>query len=283
MMRTRRFLQLDVFAEKPGLGNPLGVVLDAEDLNTEQMQALAAWLNLSETTFVLPSTQDSRYQVRIFTPKQELPFAGHPSVGTAYAVLNTGITKSLNGFLIQNCAAGELPVRVIDSANAITTSVRAPKAKILQTIDALPGELELIGAGLNPALINNGPSWWCVELSNETAVRELKPALQAIANFTQRTQAVGLAVFARSAHADYSVVVRAFCPADNIPEDPVTGSVNACIAAYLHQHQRVGNSYVASQGQEVGRDGRIQIEIDEHDEVWIGGHSQIVLRGELAW
>ena len=137
------------------------------------------------------------------------------------------------------------------------------------------------------ALWNNGPSWWLVELENEEAVRRLTPDLAAIAALTQATEAVGLAVFGRaSSGSGYQLAVRAFCPADNIPEDPVTGSVNACIAAALQAAGALPGSsghYIASQGRELGRDGRVALRVDDDGDVWIGGQVQLVIDGQVTW
>ncbi|MGH8049488.1 MAG: PhzF family phenazine biosynthesis protein [Arenimonas sp.] len=292
MKTTRRFMQCDVFADYAGAGNGLGVVLDGENLSTEQMQAFAKFTNLSETTFVLPVTKhEASYRVRIFTPMSELPFAGHPSVGTAHAVLESGLVTPKNGKLIQECAAGLLPMIVEGEGANRNISVRAPRGKILAHDSSIQPLLEAavknmsLGA-LQPTLMTNGPLWWCIELKDETAVRELKPALAEIAALTLASHSVGLSVFARTNSPDYQFVVRAFCPADNIPEDPVTGSVNACIAALMHEKKVLGNttqSYIASQGREVGRNGYVQVRVDDEGEVWIGGKTQMVITGSLSW
>jgi len=290
-MASRSYLQLDVFADRPGVGNALGVVLDGGDLDTAAMQAFANWTNLSETTFVLPPTvPEASYRLRIFTPKSELPFAGHPSVGTAHAVLEAGLARPVDGRLVQECAAGLLPVRVKGTGIARTIAVRAPRAHEIAVDDfstllqAALADCRL--AGRKPALMCNGPSFWCVELADEVAVRQMVPRLSSVAELTSATHAVGLAVFARSAATSHQLVVRVFCPADGIPEDPVTGSANAAIAAHLLHDGALGSlgrRYVVSQGREVGRDGRIEIEIDGDDEVWIGGQTQTVIRGDLDW
>jgi PhzF family phenazine biosynthesis protein len=291
-MATRSYLQLDVFADRPGAGNALAVVLDGRDFDTATMQAFANWTNLSETTFVLPPTvPEASYRVRIFTPKSELPFAGHPSVGTAHAALEAGLVRAVDGRLVQECAAGLLPIRVRGQDATRTISVRAPRSREVTVADDVAALLAAALAGcrlgaLKPALLNNGPSWWCVELADEAAVRTMAPDLPRIAELTRATGAVGLAVFARSLAADYQIVVRAYCPADGIPEDPVTGSANAAIAAHLLQNAALGSldrRYLVSQGREVGRDGRIEVEIDADDEVWIGGQTQTVIRGDLDW
>ena len=292
MNTPRPFILCDVFSERVGAGNGLAVVFDGEDLSTEQMQAFAAYINQSETTFVLPvTTPEASYRIRIFTPVSELPFAGHPSVGSAHAVLEAGLAQANNGELLQECAAGLLPINVQGEGASRVISVRAPHGKHIATTDAanalLPTALQGMNLGeLPPALINNGPLWWCVQLADEAAVRTLQPAQADIAALNRATQSVGLAVFAKADEADYQLVVRAFCPADNIPEDPVTGSANAAIAAYLHQCgalASVGNPYTASQGRELGRDGFVQVRVDEEGEVWIGGQTQTVVSGSLGW
>lgn len=286
-MVRRRFFTLDVFSAAPGRGNPLAVVLDAEGLDAAAMQSLAAWLNLSETTFLLPpSAAGADYRLRIFTPRQELPFAGHPSVGTAHAVLEAGLARPRAGGLVQECAAGLLPVRVEGEGTERRIHVRAPRG-VEREADAAPILAGLEGArrgALAPALVDNGPKWWCVEVADEPAVRALRPDLPAIAAASRATGAVGVAVFARCAGQPWALVVRAFVPADGIPEDPVTGSANAAIAALLHARGALpSRRYASSQGRELGRDGLVEIAVDDEGEVWIGGRTQTVVEGSLAW
>ena len=290
-MTIRDFMQLDVFADQPGRGNPLGVVFGADDLDTAAMQALAAWLNLSETTFVLPATQaGADYRLRIFTPRQELPFAGHPSVGTAHAVLERGLAtpkpESQGDALVQECAAGLLPLRLTGDGAARVIHVRAPRG-VERTAEASAVLASLQGAPrgtVRPALIDNGPRWWCIELADEATVRQLVPNLEAMAAANRADGSVGVAVFARCVGPDYALVVRAFVPADGIPEDPVTGSANAAIAAWLHANAALpAPRFRSSQGREVGRDGVVEIEVDAAGEVWIGGLTQTVIEGTLAW
>lgn len=291
-MPTRRYLQLDVFADRPGAGNPLGVVLDAEGLDDAAMQAFAAWTNLSETIFLLPATDPGAdYRVRIFTPRRELPFAGHPSVGAAWAAIETGAANAHGDTLVQECGAGLLPVRVEPADAGRTIHVRAPRARRLPEAamygPLLDTALTGMSCGTQPAsLWDNGPRWWLVELEDAAAVRALQPDLPAIAALTETSGAVGLAVYGRADAPDHQLAVRAFCPADNIPEDPVTGSVNAAIAACLSQAGVLpgrDGRYVASQGRELGRDGAVQIQVDDDTEVWIGGQVQLVIAGRLRW
>lgn len=289
MSTLRRFVQLDVFADRPGAGNPLAVVLDAEGFDDASMQAFANWTNLSETTFLLPATEPgASYRVRIFTPRQELPFAGHPSVGSAHAAIESGLAVPRDGRLVQQCAAGLLPLRVDGEGEQRCIFVRAPDARRLSAgnatalLDAaLPGSAR---GRLAPALMDNGPHWWLVELADENSLRALQPDFPAITRLTQGSDSVGLAVFARCIDKPWQLAVRAFCPADGIPEDPVTGSANAAIAAWLLQNEALpARHYLASQGREVGRDGFVQVEVDGDGHVWIGGCTQTVVEGNLDW
>lgn len=285
---------VDVFTDRAGFGNPVAIVCGADALDTAAMQRFANWINLSETTFVLrPTTTDADYRVRIFTPAQELPFAGHPSVGTTWALLREGRTAARDGRLVQECAAGLLPLRIDGDGDALRVAVRAPRAQLRI---ATPHEHALLDAALPsdlradasaPWRSDNGPVWWLVELRDEAGVRSLAPDLPRIADACIATGAVGVCVFAPTADpADEHLVVRAFCPADGIPEDPVTGSANAAVAALLHHQGRsddIGRRYRASQGRELGRNGLVDIEIDDSGEVWIGGHCVAVSRGRLDW
>ncbi|RNF86108.1 PhzF family phenazine biosynthesis protein [Montanilutibacter psychrotolerans] len=288
-MSARRFLQLDVFADRPGAGNPLAVAVDAQDLDEAAMQAFAAWTNLSETIFLLPpTTPEADYRVRIFTPNQEYPFAGHPSVGAAWAVLDQGLARARDGVLVQECAAGLLPVRVDDYGSV---SVRAPRPREL--FDARGYEALLNAAcgglargALPPAAWDGGPLWWMVELADADAVRGATPDMAAISALSRATDTGGLAVFARVDGDDHQLVLRAFCPGDGMDEDPVTGSANACAAAALAAAGRLpgrDGRYVASQGREIGRDGRVSVRVDADGGIWIGGQVQPVIRGQLAW
>ncbi len=290
-MALLRYLQLDVFASRPGTGNPLGALLDADALSGEQMQALAAWLNLSETVYFLrPSAPGADYHIRIFTPTRELAFAGHPSVGAAWAAVSCGLAQPRDGALLQQCAAGVLPVRVSGPAEALQIQLASPPARQLATgADAAPETLLALAAnGHVPELWDNGARWWLLPLRDAAAVRGLAPDMAALRDWSLATEATGVAVFADEAGTDHTRVVRAFCPADaaSVPEDPVTGSANALIAAWLRQRNalpgREGH-YVASQGREVGRDGHVQVQVDAQGTVWIGGQVQPVIDGHLRW
>lgn len=289
-MPNHRYLQLDVFAARPGTGNPLGVVLDAGGMDTAAMQALAAWLNLSETIFFLPADAGADYHIRIFTPGSELPFAGHPSVGAAWAAVMHGLATPRGGRLVQQCRAGLLPVQVEGDADALRIAVRSPRARKLEEMaPPLPAGLARIAQPRQTAALwNNGPSWWLVEAASAELLRDFKPDFAAIAAWTNATAATGVAVFAHEPLDGHDLAVRAFCPGDavGVPEDPVTGSANAVIAAWLNEQDRLPHGdgrYTASQGRELGRDGRVSVRVDEDGEVWIGGQVQPVIEGRLDW
>ncbi|KZC38247.1 MULTISPECIES: PhzF family phenazine biosynthesis protein [Rhodanobacter] len=290
MPRNRRFIQLDVFSAKPLLGNPLAVVVDGAGLDDATMQAFARWTNLSETTFLLPPTSAAAdYRVRIFTPHQELPFAGHPSVGSAYAAIESGLVSPHQRQLQQECAAGLLPVRVEGSGSGRIIHVQAPPAG-LQTVAAqqrarLGWAMHAELAESQLRLVDNGPRWFVCNLHEEAAVRQLQPDLAAIGALCVAAGAVGVSVFGRQRSGEASMAVRAFCPADGTPEDPVTGSANAAIMAFLAEvgdPAGYGLRYRASQGREVGRDGCVEVVRDATDgSISIGGACAVVIRGEL--
>ncbi len=283
-----RFFQVDVFTRRPFFGNPVAVVLDALTLDDETMQRIARWTNLSETAFVLPpSDPTASYRVRIFTPQRELPFAGHPSVGTAHALIETGRIHPDAGPLAQECAAGLLPLRVLGDAHVRRVFVRSPAIRLEPLLSGVGQELSgILGVTrlgpLEPQVADNGPRWWLVDLGEAANVRALRPDLAALAAFNRRDGSVGVAVFGRELDSsDAALAVRCFCPADGIAEDPVTGSANACIAGFLAAHQRLpANEYRASQGRELGRDGIVHLAVDGEG-VWLGGHSVSVIDGSI--
>jgi PhzF family phenazine biosynthesis protein len=287
-MRTSSFKQVDVFTAEPMLGNPLAVIFDAEGLSDAAMQHIAAWTNLSETTFVLPPTQaGADYRVRIFTPRTELPFAGHPSVGTAHAMLEAQRIATKTA-LVQECAAGLLPIRVSGDGGDRRIFVRAPRAT-LHDADATVAAMAQAALGAqvtSPRIVHNGPQWLICDLQQETTVRGLKPDMAAVAALCRKISAVGVVAFARTSRAEYALVVRVFCPADGIPEDPVTGAANAAIGAYLHltgQLGEIGANYRVSQGREVGRDGFVDVCVDTATgDVEIGGHTVTCVDGTLV-
>jgi PhzF family phenazine biosynthesis protein len=244
-MARVRFLQLDVFTDRPGGGNPLGVVLGAENWAAADMQGFATWTNLVETTFVLPPTQPgASYRLRIFTPSREIPFAGHPTIGSAHAALSTGACEAVSR-LVQECGAGLLPIDVEDRDGACDLFVQAPGARVLKRglqadpqLRGILGELPL--GTLPPAYVEGGRCWWLAELANEADVRGWHPNHAAIAALAHATDSLGLCVFARCREGDYDLVVRAFPAGVGIVEDPASGAANGLIAAYIAQSEPDG-------------------------------------------
>ena len=285
-----RYLEIDVFTLRPFHGNPLAVIIDAEGLNAVAMQRIAAWTNLSETVFLLPPTTSAAdYRVRIFTPRQELPFAGHPSVGAAYAAIMAGRMDDGPGSRTQECAAGLLPVRIEGHGPQRRIHVRAPRASLHAPLPSVQARIlaTALGAPLRgPAqVVDVGAVWLLAGLADAAAVRGLRPDQAAIAALTQATGCVGVAVFGRELAGDVTLAVRAFCPGDGIAEDPVTGSANAAIGALLHQRGElatIGSRYGVSQGREVGRDGRVEVQVEADGAVWIGGHCAACVEGVIA-
>lgn len=281
------FKQVDVFTDVPFRGNPVAVVLDATGLDAEQMQRIAAWTNLSETTFALPS-DDCDYRLRIFTPIEELPFAGHPTIGSAHALLEAGIVTPTDGRLRQECGAGVIELTVADDG-AITARVPTPKvvrAEDAEHVAALAGQWSLaLGASFvedpAPALVDVGPVWLIAQIAGPEALGALSPDFSAIEALGGEGSPAGATVFAFAEGEDAAVRVRSFAP--GIGEDPVCGSGNASVGAYLAVTgllDRTGQSYTASQGREMGRDGRVSVVIAA-GEVSIGGHAVTVIDGEI--
>jgi len=281
-VRARRFTTVDVFTSVPLRGNPVAVVLDAEDLDAAAMQRIAAWTNLSETTFVLPPTAaGASYRLRIFTPRSELAFAGHPTIGSAHAVLAAGVAAPRDGRLHQECRAGVLPIRVDGDRLMVRVpdpTVRPETVADAQTLGDMVGA-PIAGA---PRAVDCGPVWLVAEIADEAALRRAVPDLSAVERLSHAHALTGVTLFARSDDAETPIVVRSFAPASGIAEDPVCGSGNASVAAYLVALGRAPARYRASQGREVGRDGRVEVEIGAGGRsIEIGGVAVTVVEGLL--
>ncbi|WP_047129053.1 PhzF family phenazine biosynthesis protein [Xanthomonas arboricola] len=292
-MTTRRFLQLDVFSARPGSGNPLAVVLDAQGLDDAAMQAIARWTKLPETTFVFAAPDaHSSYRLRMFSPQKEVPFAGHPSVGTAHAVLEAGLAAPDDGVLIQDGTAGQLPLRVEQIAGHRSIAIRTPRARVAEQVEADDPRLRDAVRGwplgsLPPALMDGGRTWWVVELASEAALRGLQPDWDAIAALAESTGSMGVFAYARAAAPGaYDLAVRAFVGNGRRFEDAASGAANAVLAAWLDSRQALPGKerrYVVSQGREIGFDALLELRIDANGDVWSGGQVQTVIRGTLDW
>jgi PhzF family phenazine biosynthesis protein len=278
----RRFAQVDVFTDQPYRGNPVAVVLDADGLTDEDMQQFANWTNLSETTFILPPTSpDADYLVRIFTTAQELPFAGHPTLGTAHAWLRAGGRPVKDDILVQECGAGLIRLRRDASGGSsgsglafetppLLRSGPVDESTIAEAARALGlSRSEIVGA----QWADNGPGWLAVRLVSAAAVL-------AVAQPAATELQLGLVgAYPPSGPADFEV--RAFFPgAGGMFEDPVTGSLNGAVAQWLLGSGQATAPYVASQGTALGRAGRVHITQDTDGTIWVGGGTITCLTGD---
>jgi len=265
-----RFLQVDVFTARPFRGNPVAVVIGGEKLDAAAMQRIACWTNLSETTFLLPSRK-ADYRLRIFTPRRELPFAGHPTLGSAHAALKSGFIRR-QPRITQECAAGIISLTV-EGAGIF---LRAPEAKILPVKARLPYASSL-------KRVDVGPVWLVGEVKSAKALAALAPDMAGIAAFSDAQRATGITLFAPSGEKQSAIHVRSFAPGHGIPEDPVCGSGNISVAAYLRFSGKLdlfGNPYVARQGMQLGRDGRVFVRVRDGG-IEIGGRSVTCVEGAL--
>lgn len=271
-----KFKQVDVFTDRPFLGNPVAVVIGAEDLDTAAMQRIACWTNLSETTFLLKS-EAADYRLRIFTPRRELPFAGHPTLGSAHAALESGFV-SRKQKLVQECGAGLIELTVEPDGRIF---LRGPPAKTQVLKQAIPS-IPLVPGG-KVMKVDVGPVWVVAEMSDAGALAALKPDMTALAEWTQALGASGVTVFAASHEPSSAIHVRSFAPAQGIPEDPVCGSGNLSVAVFLRENglvERLGTAYIARQGMQLGRDGRVSVRMKDNS-IEIGGHAVTCVDGTL--
>jgi PhzF family phenazine biosynthesis protein len=279
---SRRFQLLDVFSNEPFLGNALGVVLDSEGLTTEAMQRITRWLNLSETTFLSPpTTPEADYKARIFTLERELPFAGHPTLGSCRAWLAAGGVPRGPDHIVQECGAGLISIRrredrLAFGAPALIRGGPVESEKLAEVADFL---------GLDPAAIiearwvDNGPGWVGVLLDSAEAVLGLEPARS-----HPRRIEVGV-VGPYPAGDERRFELRALFTDQHgaVREDPVTGSLNASIAQWMYESGRAQGPYLASQGTRIGYAGRIHIDQDPAGQVWIGGGAHTLVSGALTF
>jgi PhzF family phenazine biosynthesis protein len=289
----RSYSVVDVFSFRPLLGNPVAVVMDAENLTADAMQAVARWTNLSETTFVLPpTTAEADYRLRIFTPRSELPFAGHPTLGSAHAILEAGrVAPRRIGRLIQECGIGLVELTIEARSEGRELTFRLPPAKLepLHTTDM--AELERIlrckvDLKTAPGIVNVGPVWIVVQLIDAVSVLDLRPDLPRLAELERRLGVTGLTVFGAREHGDDAAIeVRTFAPSCGVEEDPVCGSGNGSVAVFQWQRGLLppgGADYVAAQGRCVGRNGRVKVSVDANGAVSVGGSCVTSVEGSLT-
>jgi len=292
MKRSRRYAVVDVFTMRPLLGNPVAVVLDGEGLDTAAMQAIANWTNLSETTFVLPpSVPEADYRLRIFTPRSELPFAGHPTLGSAHAILESGrVTPRWSGRFIQQCEIGLVDVSMVERGGSLQMTLGLPPSRVDPVSPEDVAELEQIfGCGgcivTAPAVVNVGAVWTILHLPDAATVLGLRPDLARLADFERRLGITGVAAFGAHASGEAAIEVRAFAPSCGVDEDPVCGSGNGSVAVFQWVRGLLpsgGLDYVAAQGSRVGRDGRVHVSVDASGNVRIGGSCVTCVEGTLT-
>ena len=309
-MKSRPFTQIDVFTDQAYLGNPVAVVLDSEGLSDEAMQQFARWTQLSETTFVLPvspaaKAQGADYRVRIFTPGGELPFAGHPTLGTAHAWREAGGQAQHPDRIVQECGVGLVALRR-DTLPQAWAFAAPPLQRTEPTTDELNRVCQALGLERTRVLraqhLHNGPHWLGLLLDNPETVLALDPDHAALkqtgikvgvaARLAATPSLIGRANREARAFAhnrpvtvtvpDADLEVRAFAAAIGIPEDPVTGSLNASLAQWLMADGILPSHYTATQGTALGRQGRVNLTQDAGGQVWVGGHSVTCITGQVT-
>jgi PhzF family phenazine biosynthesis protein len=296
LSQHRRFAQVDVFSAAPFHGNPVAVIVDADGLDEEQMARIANWTNLSETTFILPPDDPAAdYRLRIFTPHRELPFAGHPTLGSAAAWLDAGGAPKHEDRIVQECGAGLVDIRRSPrrggqtdptdstdptSGSSETLAFAAPDRLRSGPLDEAYVEQIAAALGVDRSEIlghqwaDNGPGWAAVRLSSAEQVLALTPDFSAIPD--AKLGVLG----AHPDGSDHENEIRAFVPGVGVAEDPVTGSLNASVAQWLIGENLAPNSYTAAQGTALGRSGVISITAED-DEIWVGGDTSICIRGTV--
>jgi PhzF family phenazine biosynthesis protein len=272
----RPFKQIDVFTSVPYRGNPVAVVLDGSGLDDAELLRFAHWTNLSETTFVLPPEHDDAdYRVRIFTPVLELPFAGHPTLGTCHAWLEAGGRPKQDGVIVQECGAGLVPIRRTGEGLAFAAPPLVRSGPVGdEDLERVAGALGIDRAEIvDAAWADNGPGWVAVLLQDADAVLALRPGVS--------DYDIGV-VGPHPAGAETAWELRAFFPKDGASvEDPVTGSLNASLAQWLLGSGRLDAPYVAAQGTALGRAGRVHVDRDGDGTIWIGGGTVTCIVGSL--
>jgi PhzF family phenazine biosynthesis protein len=282
-MKTLPFQQVDVFTAVPFKGNPVAVVLDGDAVPSAEMQSIAAWTNLSETTFVCaPTDERADYRLRIFTPRRELPFAGHPTIGSAHAVLRHGLKPKASDRLVQECGKGLVDIKL--DGERLLLALPEPQFR-----EPTPSQLAAVADGVGvttadierAAIIDVGPVWFTAQLGGGIAVTALTPDMGKLAALdpTGFTGVTVFGLYSRGRSADLEV--RSFAPGQGIPEDPVCGSGNGCVAALIRRDGVLkARAYTAAQGRCLGRDGQVTVQFEDGT-IWLGGHAVTCVEGSL--
>lgn len=286
----RAYKVVDAFSSIPFKGNPVAVVVDGEGLSGAEMQTIAAWTNLSETTFLLPATDlAADYRLRIFTPRSEMPFAGHPTLGSAHAALEAGLVKPNDGVLVQECRQGLVRIAVEGEGEMRRLILDLPTATVSSLAPDDVTELEaILGVAVDhaapPALVDVGARWIVARIASADALLAIMPDFARSAKLEARLNVTGVSLFGAHHGVEASIEVRSFAPSCGANEDPVCGSGNGSIAVFRHVNGLLavgGESYVATQGRKVGRDGRIAVGVDAGGKVTIGGSCVTCIDGLL--
>lgn len=279
-MPTRRFIQCDVFTPQPTLGNALAVVVDGDGMTEQEMQRLAAWTNLAETTFMLPPADPrADYRLRIFSPVREMPFAGHPTLGSCAAWLHCGGQPRQAGRVLQECGIG---IVEIDIGNPTQPAFTAPPTRIRAMSDenraAICAELDIAADKiLDTAELDNGPVFQALQLDCAASVLALDSSRVRCPAF----KSIGF-IGAHSPDAECQYEVRHLAPSSGMSEDPITGSLNAALAHWMQVEGRLPQAVSVAQGTAIGRHGRVAIDpVDRHN-VKIGGQTHILIDGEIT-
>lgn len=290
------FIQVDAFTNRPFFGNPAAVVFDADDISAELMQRIAREMNLSETVFILqPTTTEADYRVRIFTPQNELPFAGHPTIAAAHSILTRFTEKADAHLLRQECGIGIVPIEVNQTASGgrllRMTQGKPSYTEIVVTKETVAKMLGCVVSDFADTpfqVVSTGVPWLIVELAQSEAISTLSPDHALIAQECRALNAVGVTVFTECRnYAQARIRVRTFAPGEGVPEDPVCGSGNGSVAAFiaLHKHgKELTGAYLAEQGVEINRDGSIYVNWERDGNsfiIKIGGEAAIAAFGQI--
>lgn len=278
------FSQADVFTQIPYQGNPVAVIIGGDKFSDDEMQKIANWTNLSETTFLCsPTNPAADYRLRIFTPKEELSFAGHPTIGSAKVALNNGLKPQHSEYLVQECAKGLVPVYM--KQDKLFFALPEPEVKPI-SLDLLEAIAQAIGLQDSDSIklakvVDVGAVWYTLYLDTVETVLRLNPDDRQLASLLPKGTS-GVTVFALT-DGKTEVEVRSFAPAQGVHEDPVCGSGNGAVAVLVKEEQLLENShYLASQGQKCGRSGLIEVDLDNQGQILIGGQAVECIKGQIA-